>query len=326
MVNSTQSQIDIAGIRDGLLLMKDGSYRLILQVAAANFSLKSEQEQNSIIFQFQGFLNSLHFPIEVVIRSRQLDLSPYLAKVQKRFEAEPNELIKMQIADYTDFLKKLIEMANIMKKTFYVTVSYNPVGVKQMGILDKILKKQSVFDHLKVSETEYKSHTEKLMERGTIVASGLGTMGLHCFQLSTEQLIDLFYQIYNPDEASKERIKDPTMLSSAIIASQDEFTGEQKPGTGAKVAEAAAPETMIDNSSLVKAQKEQEAAQKKQEIENGTAGQVQAQPAAAKPADKPPAAPAAGTAQPQAAQPAPVQAPASPAAPGEAQVNVQGQG
>lgn len=258
MVFSTQQVIDIAGVKDGVIIMKDGSYRLIMQVAAINFALKSEQEQNSLVFQYQSFINSLHFPLEVVIRSRRLDLAPYLKKLGDKTKDQKNELIKMQTEDYVDFVGKLINMANIMKKTFYAVVSHNPISVKQTGIFDRFFNKGQVFDHLKISDSEFKNHSEKLTERANIVASGLGGMGLHCFQLSTEEIIELFYQIYNPDEAAKERVTDAASLSSPVVVSEDEVSHTDKPKEGQT-------ENVIDNSQIVVAQRKQEAEMRRQE-------------------------------------------------------------
>jgi hypothetical protein len=256
MVDSTQQAIDIAGIKDGIMVMKDGSYRLVFQVSATNFALKSEQEQNSIIFQYQSFLNSLHFPIQIVIRSRQLDLTQYIAKIEKMSETQSNDLIKVQTLDYVDFLKKLIEMANIMKKIFYVVISYNPITIKKSGLFDKFFAKKSVFEHIKISEDEFKNYTNKLSERANIVAGGLGQMGLHCFQLSTEDLIELYYQIYNPDDATKERVKDITMLSSQVVMSEEEFDNKEE------IKKQSQKEAgMIDNTAIVEEQRKRDAKQ-----------------------------------------------------------------
>ncbi len=304
--NSTQQAISIAGIKDGVVVMKDGSYRLIFQVAATNFALKSEQEQNSIVFQYQSFLNSLHFPIQIVISSRRLDLTPYIAKIEKVGEAQTSELLKIQTADYVDFLKKLIDIANIMKKTFYVVVSYEPVNIQKIGFLGSILgKNKSAFDHLKISDADYKAHTDQLKERATTIASGLGGMGLHCFQLATEDLIELFYLMYNPDESSKERLKDAAMLASPVIMSESEFKGAAK--TPLQPAE---PENgMIDNTAVVEAQRREETQQKKQEDEKAAEKEVRVKPKSEVPS--PESRVASATAQP----PAQVVAPTAATAP-----------
>ena len=115
---STQQNIKIAGIKDGIVFLDDGGYRFIMSCSTINFALKSEQEQNSLVFQYQSFLNSLHFPIQIVMQSKKLDLTPYLKKVSDLKDKQTNELIKMQATDYIDFVGNLINVANIMKKNF----------------------------------------------------------------------------------------------------------------------------------------------------------------------------------------------------------------
>ncbi|MDO8444272.1 MAG: hypothetical protein Q7S80_02110 [bacterium] len=306
--NSTQQAISIAGIKDGVVVMKDGSYRLVLQVAATNFALKSEQEQNSIIFQYQSFLNSLHFPIEIVISSRRLDLTPYIAKIEKLGEAQTSEILKMQTTDYVDFLRKLIDIANIMKKTFYAVVSFEPVSIQKIGFLGSLFGKKSAFDHLKISDADYKAHADQLKERAATIATGLGSMGLHCFQLSTEDLIELFYLMYNPDEASKERLKDATMLASPVIMSESEFKGT---ATVAETQPAAAEGGMIDNTAVVEAQRREETQSKKQEDLKAGEKEIKANPATTTPAKSAAGQPAATAAS----------APTQPAQPTSAPVN-----
>lgn len=261
MPYSTQQSIPIAGVKDGIIILKNGGYRMILEVAAINFSLKSEQEQNSLVFQYQSFLNSLHFPVEIVIRSKRLDLNPYLNKVRKASESSINELIKMQIGDYVDFVTKLISLANIMKKTFYVVIPYDPINIKKLNILDSLFAKTQKFDHLKIADTDFKAATSQLTERGNIIASGLGSMGLHCFQLSTEGVIELFYQIYNPEEAGKERITDASTLSSPLVIAKDEIvnSNDQSP------AASSAAGSSIDNASIVEEHQKSAAQQRRQE-------------------------------------------------------------
>ncbi|MFA6963184.1 MAG: hypothetical protein WC227_00490 [Patescibacteria group bacterium] len=265
MAFSTQQQIEIAGIKDGIIIMKDGTYRVILEVTATNFALKSEMEQNSLIMQYQSFLNSLHFTIEITIRSKRLDLAPYLTKMKALGDKQPSELIRELSADYVDFIGKLVTIANIMKKSFFVTIAYSPISVKQVGLFNMLFgQKTQKFDHLKISDVDFKNATEKLLENAGIVASGLGSMGLHCFQLSTEQIIELFYQIYNPAESTKERLTDAEMLASQVVSTK------KAPADG-KVPEIDGITPMlIDNTHIVTAQMQQEAEQRRQatEMEN----------------------------------------------------------
>ncbi|HOX41578.1 MAG TPA: hypothetical protein PK263_05310, partial [bacterium] len=173
-----------------------------------------------------------------------------------------------------DFVSRLISLANIMKKTFYVVVPYDPVSVQHLNVLDRLFKKGQVFDHIKISDEDFKSHTDTLKERGNVIAGGLGSMGLHCFQLSSEDLIELFYQIYNPDIASKERIKDATLLAAPIVVAKDEITTVNK--------EAAALEAnqMIDNASIVEEQRKQQSQQRQQEAQKTGERAIRQQPVA----------------------------------------------
>lgn len=250
--DSTQQSIEIAGIKNGILIMKDLSYRVVLEVASINFNLKSDIEQNSIIFQYQSFLNSLHFPVQVVIRSKKLDLTPYINKLKAIGNKQENSLIRSQTLDYANFVGQLIDVANIMKKSFYVIVPYSATNIKNISLVDRLFgNSKKIQGNIKLSESEFKANSTKLLERANIVASGIGAMGLHCSQLNTEQLIELFYGAYNPHEAGHERLTDYLAVSAPIITNQEQL---QKPNQNIleKVA-------MIDNTPVVEEQKKKEA-------------------------------------------------------------------
>ncbi len=216
-IASTQQNIPIAGMKDGIMILNDGQYRIVMEVTAINFALKSEQEQNSLVFQYQGFLNSLHFPIEIVIQSKKLDLSPYVAKMKKLAENQKNDLLKIQTGDYADFVTQLIDIANIMKKRFFVVVGYQPISVKT-GILDKLFPKGEQIASLKIPEDEFIHFAKEIRQRASTVAQNLGSMGLHCKQLSTQEMIEEFYLVYNPELAGKERLTDIKDVSSSMIS------------------------------------------------------------------------------------------------------------
>ncbi len=282
-VSSTQQNIPIAGIKDGIILLKDGGYRVILSVAALNYALKSEQEQNSLIFQYQSFLNSLHFPIQIVMQSKKLDLTPYIKKIKDISEKQTNELLKAQTTDYIDFVGQLVNMANIMKKSFYVVITYQPISLQKANFLEKIFKHENG-PTLKVSESEYNHYKSELLERTAIAANGLGSMGLHCVQMNTEEIIELMYKIYNPDVYSKERITDIGELSNVFVASESE-----KGQSAASAGENKEPE-LIDNSAIVKERQKQEFQQKQREEEK-SAEKAGGQPVKDAPAPAPSAAP-----------------------------------
>lgn len=241
---STQQNIPIAGVKDGLVILKNGEYRLVLSVAAINYALKSEQEQNALIFQFQSFLNSLHFPIEIVIQSKKLDLTPYLGKIRGLAQKQENELLKIQTEDYVDFVTQLINIANIMKKSFYVVVSFAPISVGKGGFFDNLFHHNEL-SVLRISEDEFQSHARDLNQKGQSIAAGLGSMGLHCRQLNTEEIIELFYSLYNPEISGKERLGETENISSTIVSVDREKQDETKISDQNTITPA------IDNSAIV---------------------------------------------------------------------------
>lgn len=276
---STQENLDIAGVEDGIVILKNGSYRIILEVAAINFGLKSEREQNSIIFQFQGFLNSLHFPIEIVVQSRKLDLTLYLARLRKKAGEQTSELLKIQTLDYVDFVSELINMANIMKKRFYVVIGWENIQLQNLSLIDKFLNRGNSISLLKISEAEFKTRSDDLREKASVIASGLGSIGLHCKQLATKELIEIFYNFYNPGIADKERLSDLENLQANVVSREDrgeEFDIEKPRNTTDET-------PVIDNTEYVR---EQDKAKKRAEAAAKATTTPQSQPAA-KPAEKP---------------------------------------
>lgn len=260
MKDSTQQFIDIAGIQDGVVVLNNGSYRMVFSVSAVNFSLKSEQEQNSLIFQYQSFLNSLHFPVQIVMRSRRLDLSTYVKKIVDIRDKQTNDLIKMQTDDYIDFISELVTMANIMKKNFYLVVPYDPLTIKKPSFTDMFFHHDQP-QALRISDTDFKRYKDELVERANVASGGLGSMGLHCVQLNTEEIIELFYKIYNPEIADLEQFSNANEISSSVVidkAEKEQLIKQQKIVEEQKTE----AEEVIDNSSVV-AQAEQQ--QKKEQ-------------------------------------------------------------
>jgi len=213
---STQEYLEIAEIREGVVIMRDGSFRMVLLVSAVNFALKSEQEQNSIVYQYQNFLNSLNFPIQIVIQSRQTDLGPYLIKLKERLNQETNELIRIQIADYIEFIERLISIANIMDKKFFLAIPLFPPNLKKRGLFDKIINPKNPL-MVKITDMEFKSFREELLERCNIIMNGLSAMGVRATPLNTQQLIELYYKNYNPMESTSEKLTEIKKLESSVI-------------------------------------------------------------------------------------------------------------
>lgn len=189
-----QQIIEIKEIKDDVMIMKDGSLRGVLLVSAINFLLKSEEEQNAIIYRFQQFLNSLEFPIEILIQSRKINLSPYIEKLKELEEKQENELLKVQTKDYREFIEKLSASEEIMTKSCFVIVPFYPLPLV-LG------KKKTEEEFQPFEEIKFKEWRNQLFQRMEFVAMGLKGCGLECGYLSTEELIDLFWSLYHPDEA-----------------------------------------------------------------------------------------------------------------------------
>jgi hypothetical protein len=251
---STQDHVPIAGVRDGIIIMKDGSFRLVLSISPINFSLKSEQEQNALIFKYQSFLNSLHFPIQITMQSKRLDLTPYLQKMKKIAEKQSNELLRIQTEDYISFVGELINIANIMSKSFFLTVSYTPLSVPKLSFLDKLTGRAASGNTLRISDTDFESHSQELMERGNTIAGNLGSMGLRVRQLSTQEILEMFYNLYNPEEAGKERLIPVEEMEASVVIDKNE-------AIAAHVAENKEEKPGIDNSDVVAESQKKDALQ-----------------------------------------------------------------
>jgi len=204
---STQSHIPISAIYDDVVVTKKGQFCQVVMVNSVNFGLKNEDEQNAIIHQYQSFLNSLSFPIQITMHSKQLDLTAYIASLQQRVSQEPNELIRYQIQEYTDFVQKLISIANIMDKKFFITVTYQlpPSQLQGGGFFASLFGSSHV--HLQVPLKKFLDIKAELEQRTSVIVSGLMSMGITSQVLSTKQLIEIFYRTYNPEEAMREKLQ-----------------------------------------------------------------------------------------------------------------------
>lgn len=206
---SAQNFLAVETIRENAVVMKDGNLRAILMCSSLNFALKSSEEQDAIIFQYQNFLNSLDFPLQFVIHSRRFNIGPYLETLKQRQKEESNDLMKIQISEYTEFVKTFVDMTNIMSKTFYVVIPFTPTLLSKQGFFSDVVsilgigkkdqKKSAVGDTFE----EYKN---QLWQRVDTVVEGLRRFGIRSTQLNTEELIELFYGLYNPTEFEKTTI------------------------------------------------------------------------------------------------------------------------
>lgn len=212
--STTQTQIPIAEVREGIVILKDGGLRLIMLCSTTNFELKSEQEQNAIISGYQSFLNSLEFPIQIVIQSRRMDLTKYLKKLRDQIPKAPNSLLQIQINDYILFIKSLLSVANIMDKKFFIIVPYNLPLAKKPGFVQDFQTAVSK-EPPKINLINFAKYKKELIDRAQIIANGLSGLGLRAVQLNTQELIELFYSTYNPETSRHERLTSVKELSTA---------------------------------------------------------------------------------------------------------------
>lgn len=196
--SSTQRYVNVEEIRDGTLVLKSGALRAVLLVSSINFDLKSSEEQDSIISQYQNFLNSLDFPVQVVIQSRRFNIDPYIDLLREKEVQQPNELLRFQMKEYQSFIKNLTEVSNIMSKFFYVVIPFSPVENTKSGFFGKI---GDIFHPKKtvgLKEDLFDTYRTQLMQRVEHVTAGLSPMGIRATALGTEELIELLYNSYNP--------------------------------------------------------------------------------------------------------------------------------
>lgn len=205
-IPSAQKHIPFAEIKEDTVIMKDGTLRAILMVSSINFALKNEDEQNAIVSSYVSFLNSLDFPLQIVIQSRQLFIKPYLDKLTTQEKKQTNELLRMQIADYRSFVNEMVTMGKIMSKQFYVIVPYDPLSNKKRSFWSRMSEVINPVKIIKLKETRFKSRKHDLELRIRLVESGLSSMNLEIARLDSQSLIELFYATYNPDIAFNQNL------------------------------------------------------------------------------------------------------------------------
>jgi hypothetical protein len=206
VAKTTQEFVPIKEVRDGIIIMKDGSMKAVVLSSSLNFALKSGDEQEAIIYQFQNFLNSLDFSVQISIQSRELDIRPYLATLEKRYTNELNDLLKIQIREYVGFVKSFTESQNIMSKTFFVVIPFSPttiLGSKKDSGLNKFIPNANKKEG-KVEKTDnFEENRTQLEQRVSVVQQGLMRCGIRSVSLGTEETIELFYKLFNPGDTEK---------------------------------------------------------------------------------------------------------------------------
>lgn len=201
---ATQDFVPIKEIRDGVIILKDGSMRSIIMVSSLNFALKSADEQQAIIMQFQNFLNSLDFSVQISLQSRELDIRPYISTLEERYKNELGDLMKIQIREYIQFVKSFVEQSSIMTKVFFVVIPYSAVALGQNpNFLGNMTGKSEAKTKAETKTENFEEHRMQLEQRMSVVQQGLTRCGLRSVQLGTEEIVELFYKIFNPGDLGK---------------------------------------------------------------------------------------------------------------------------
>lgn len=223
--NSTQNTLEIAEIRDGVVIMKDGSFRAVVMAKSINFDLMSPTEQDAVEYAYQSFLNSLYFDIQVFIRSRKIDMGPYLEKLGKVRGEMDNMLLGMLMEDYIYFIEDLVQQTNIMSKEFYIVVPYfsQVDAAKAVQSSKRLLggllgDKKSV---VTIDEQSLEKAKSELTNRVQSVVNGLMQMGVQAIPLDTQELIELYYNAYNPDTATRQTLKQLDQFSVPMVTKGD---------------------------------------------------------------------------------------------------------
>lgn len=222
--NSTQNSLQIAEIRDGIVIMSDGSFRSVIMVKSINFDLMSPQEREAVEYSYQGFLNSLYFPVQIFTRSQKVDLRPYIEKLDKIRSEHDNMLLALLMEDYIAFMSDLSVQTNIMDKKFYVVVPYIPAvdGQKAVeasknfvGTLFGVFSKKE--QHITINEAELEAAKTELRNRVQATLGGLLQCGIQGLPLDTQELIELYYDAYNPDTATRQQLKNFGDLTAPVV-------------------------------------------------------------------------------------------------------------
>jgi hypothetical protein len=222
--NSTQNTLQIAEIRDGIVIMNDGTFRSVIMVKSINFDLMSPQEREAVEYSYQGFLNSLYFPVQIFIRSQKVDIQPYINKLDKIRSEHDNMLLALMMEDYITYIAALSEQTNIMDKKFYVIIPYFPeLNVKRALDSSKsfLTGLKNIFGdkehHVVVNEPDLQKAKDELRNRVQAVLGGLAQCGIQGLPLDTQELIELYYDTYNPDTATRQQLKNFDDLTAPVI-------------------------------------------------------------------------------------------------------------
>jgi len=204
-----QRFLPIAEIKQDTVLLKGGGLRAVLAVGSMNFSLKSDDEQQAIIVSYQQFLNTLAFPLQIVVRSTKLNVDGYVKDIEERAGKQENPLLKEQTLDYARFIERLVDVSDIMQKRFFVVVPVDPPGIQNVSFMSKLfgwLAPSDTREKAMARKRQFDDQTMKLRDRVNIVKAGLANVGCPAERLTTMELIELFYSVYNPKTSQEQKL------------------------------------------------------------------------------------------------------------------------
>jgi len=199
--SSSRAQIAIKGVRDGILILPGNQYRAVLEVSSLNFELKSEEEQDAIIDTYESFLNSVGSSLQILIRTREIDMDKYLEELNERLHGETEKVYKQQLKNYDEFIRSLITTNKILTRHFYLIVPYTATN-----------------------KTDFELVQEQLNLKLDIVAKGMTRLGMHTKELSSLEVLDLFYSFYNPVQAKVQPLTEQALrlIHTALVEKGDE--------------------------------------------------------------------------------------------------------
>lgn len=222
--NSTQNSLLLSELRDGMVIMADGTFRAVIACKSINFDLMSSREREGVEYSYQNFLNALYFPIQIFVRSQRVDIGPYLDRLEEIRRSQDNMLLNVLMDDYIQFIDILSQEANIMDKSFFVIVPYFPGGdmtnvVEQgKGFFGKIFSGGAKANAItKIDKVTYEKAKDEIRNRVDSVISGLSQVGVQAVQLNTKELGELYYNVYNPDTAVREPLGNFDNVTSTYV-------------------------------------------------------------------------------------------------------------
>ncbi len=206
ITTSVQQYLDIAEIKDDVVVMRDGTIRAVLLVSSINFALKSEDEQNAIVSSYVGFLNNINFPVQIVIQSRKMKIENYVNQLKEKEKEQTNELLKMQTKEYIQYIQELVSLGDIMTKSFYVCIPYNPLSDQHKNFWQSLTEAFKPTSLVKMKGKKFERYKGEVERRVENITSALASASLNSVRLDTQGLIELYYSTYNPDTSQNEKM------------------------------------------------------------------------------------------------------------------------